>query len=303
MRHGCKFFLVAAALSGWLIASAGADDYRAQFQQARADHDNRLAQTTLDAWKAAQPDDPEYYIAAANFLLSQAGGMSVSTKKAGPDDFVVADQKTGQAAGSMSFSSPSPATYKIAIYLLKTGLQKAPQRVDIRLGLAALYEQMGTRPAVLAELTELTAYAKAHHDTLQGKDGVPYPAPVDGNLALEISGFAQRYLDANTRDNDQIFHDLAKLDAATYPDAVYGHNLLGIYYTVVDKQPKLALESYDRALRIAPNDSYVWMNVGLLNATEKDKPKAAAAFTRIVELNNDPDCVRQAKDELAKLKP
>ena len=174
--------------------------------------------------------------------------------------------------------------------------------MDIRLGLATLYERMGSRPAVLAELTELTTYAKAHHDALQGNDGVPYPAPVDGNLALAINGFARRYFDADTPENNQIFHDLAKLDADAYPNAVYGHNLLGIYYTVVDKQPKLALESYDRALKIVPDDSYVWMNVGLLNAIEKDKPKAAAAFNKIVELNNDPDCVKQAKGELAKLK-
>ena len=303
MRCAFRPLVLAVVLSGGLLALAhGADDYRQPFETARQAHDNKAAQTALDAWKTAHPDDPEYYIAAANFLLSQGGGLTVSTKKAATGDFAVADQKTGQAVGSIAPSDPAPETYRAAVDLLKTGLQKAPQRVDIRLGLATLYKQLEDRKAVLGELAELTVYAKAHHDTLQGNDGGVYPAPVDENLALAINGFARRYFDEDTPENNQIFYDLAKLDADAYPGTVYGHNLLGIYYTVVDVQPKLALESYDRALKIVPTDSYVWMNVGLLNVRQKDKAKAAQAFNKIVELNNDPDCVKQAKGELAKLK-
>ena len=285
-----------------LAGSRAAEDYRTQFQTARDAHEDGKAQAVLDGWKSARPDDPEYYISAANYLLNKAGGVVVSRQGAAPGGFVITDPKTGQAVGSLSAGAPSAPTYQAAVDLLKQALTKSPQRLDIHLGLATLYRRMDDPKAVVSTLAALAAYAKAHPEQLQWKEGAPYPSPINHHLALAINDFARDYFDSDTPASNQALHDLAQLDADSYPDEVYGHNLLGVYYTAVDKQPKLALASYARALKLVPDDSYVWMNVGLLQARQKDNKKAAEAFRKIVELNNDPSCVEQAKSELAKLK-
>ncbi len=291
------------ALSLALITTApGAENYRERFWKASSAHDEKTCQTVLDEWKGASPDDPEYCIAAANDLLNRGTGVIISAKKSAPGDLVVADQTTGREVGSISQGKASPETYKQAAELLKHGLTFAPQRIDIYLGLVTVYENTGQSKALLDALNDMASYAKAHPAELKYKAGKPYPEPVEKHLALAINVIANRYFNRDTPENNQIFHDLAKLDADRYPDQVYGHNLLGVYYTAVDKQPALALASYERALKLVPDDSYVWINFGLLQAQVGDKKKAADAFNTIVSLNNDASCVDQAKSELAKLK-
>ncbi len=279
----------------------GEDGYKERFRHAKAAHDPKQSRAVLDAWKLAQPDDPEYYIAAANDALSEAPGVVISTKPAAKGDFVLADPKTGKPVGSLAAGQPSAAGYHQAIDLLVQGLARAPDRMDIYLGLGTLYQETNDTGALLKDLSAMAAYAKAHPGKLLGRDGHPYPEPTDENLALKINVFANHFFQIGTKETDRVFHALAQLDADAFPTREYGHNLLGIYYTAIDKNPRLALASYERALKIAPDDSLVWINVGLLHMDD-DHAKAAEAFDKVVSLDNNPECVQQAKAELAKLK-
>jgi tetratricopeptide (TPR) repeat protein len=290
------FFAVAA------VVCAGNADYRARFQAANGAHELEQAEAILNEWKAASPGDAEYYIAAANFVLNQESSVSISTKKAVPGDFVVADQKTGREVGSISASVPSTAAYQQAIVLLKEALSKAPARIDIYLGLATLYQDSGDPGELVKELSAMAAYANQHPKTLLYKDGKPYPEPARENLSHAISNFARRCFEAGTKQGDETFHSLAQLAVNAFPDREYGYNLMGIYYSTIDKKPRLALENYERALKLVPNDSLVWVNVGIVHNMAGEKKEAAEAFNQVIALNNDPDCVKQAQAELAKLK-
>ncbi len=293
-------------MASLLLASAAtpaaAENFRERYQAAQEAKDENLGQTILDEWKAAQPDDPEYYITAANRAFDRHQGVVISTKPAAAGEFAVTDQKTGKAVGSIGQGAPDAADFKKAISLLKQGLSKAPQRIDIYLGMATLDEESGDLKSLVNDLAAMAAYAKAHPDGLQGKDGAPYPTPTNERLALAINLFANRSFQRSTPAGDRAFHELAGLDVQAFPDLRYGYNLLGIYYTTVDKNPRLAQENFGRALAIAPADSLIWINVGLVRSRNGEKKEAAAAFQKVVELNNNAECVQQAKEELAKLR-
>ena len=77
---------------------------------------------------------------------------------------------------------------------------------------------------------------------------------------------------------------------------------MGIYYSTIDEKPRLALENYERALKLVPDDSLVWINVGVVHNMAGEKKEAVEAFNRVIALNNDPGCVKQAQAELAKLR-
>ena len=284
------------------VADSLGQDYRERFQAAQQTGDQKAIQTNLDEWKAARPDDPEYYIAAANRAYGRHQGVVISTKPAAAGDIEVADQKTGKAVGSVGEGKPNAADFKEAIGLLKQGLAKAPQRIDIYLGMATLDEDSGDLKNVVNDLASMAAYAKAHPDRLQGKDGTPYPVPANERLALAINLFANQSFQRGTPAGDRAFHELAGLDAQAYPELKYGYNLLGIYYTTVDKKSDLAQNNFSHALAIAPEDSLLWINVGLLHARDGKKKEAAAAFQKVLDLNNNAECVGQAKAELAKLR-
>ena len=299
-------FLRVLALCPLLVAAtlhaADADDFAARLQKAKADHDTTQTTAVLDEWKRTRPDDPEYYIAAANDLLDRDSGVVISKKKAEKGDFAVTDPKTGRPVGSIAQGVPSPESNRQAVGLLRQGLAKAPARMDIYLGLAVLDERLDDSEALLSDLSAMSTYAKAHPDGLLGRQGKPFPTPADQELSQEISRIANHYFQHETVAANRTFHDLAKLDAEAFPDCQPGHNLLGIYSFVIEKNPKLALASFERALQIAPDDSLVWINVGELQRKRGHNKEAATAFNKVVELNNDADCVDQAKAALAKLK-
>ena len=207
-----QLFAVAA------VVCAGNADYRARFQAANGAHEPEQAEAILNEWKAARPGDPEYYIAAANFVLNQESSVSISTKTAGPGDFVVADQKTGREVGSISTSAPSTAAYQQAIGLLKKALSKAPARIDIYLGLATLYQDSGGPGELVKELSAMAGYANQHPGTLLYKDGKPYPEPARENLSHAINNFARRCFEAGTKQGDETFHSLAQLAVNAFPD-------------------------------------------------------------------------------------
>ena len=301
-RFSRIFCAAAQLLAVSAVVCAGNVDYRARFQAADGAHEPKQAKAILNEWKAASPGDPEYYIAAANFVLNQESSVSISTKKAGPGDLVVADQKTGREVGSISTAAPSTAAYQQAIGLLKEALTKAPARIDIYLGLATLYQDSGGPDELVKELSAMAAYANQHPGTLLYKDGKPYPEPARENLSHAISNFARRCFEAGTKQGDETFHSLAQLAVNAFPDREYGYNLMGIYYSTIDEKPRLALENYERALQLVPDDSLVWINVGVVHNMAGEKKEAVEAFNKVIALNNDPGCVKQAQAELAKLK-
>ena len=122
------------------------------------------------------------------------------------------------------------------------------------------------------------------------------------HLSHAISNFARHYFEVGTRQGDETFHSLAQLGFSAFPVREYGHNPMGVYYSAIDKKPRLALENYERALKLVPNDSLVWNNVGVVHNMAGEKKEAAEAFNKVIALDDDPGCVKQAQSELAKLK-
>lgn len=297
-----RFLCSAAQVFAVATTVCAADvDYPGRFQAANR-NDRNQAEAILQEWKAARASDPEYYIAAANFVLSKESGVIISTKKAGPDDLVIAAEKSGREVGSISSSGPSAAGYQTAIELLKEGISKAPARIDIYLGLATLHKDSGAPGELVKDLSALAAYANEHPGTLLCKDGKSYPEPARENLSHAISNFARDYFQLETKEGDKTFHRLAELDVTAFPDCEYGYNLMGVYYSTIDRNPRLALENYEKCLKLVPNDSLVWINIGVVRRMAGKTREAAEAFKKVIALNNDPGCVKQAEAELAKLK-
>lgn len=294
------FCLLLLLLAVTTVSHAEDTDFAASFQKAKTARDDKAAETALDDWKHARPDDPEYFIAAANYVLAKGSRVEINAGNAAPGEFAVSDSRTGQQY-HMS-EGPTPAARQQAVDLLKEAISKAPARIDIYLGLATLYEQSGDAGAVVKELSEMAAYAKAHNGALFYQNGEPYPEPADENLSRAISNFAGRYFKLETKAGDKAFHDLAQLDIDAFPNREYGYNLLGAYYGGVEKNLKLALENYQHALTLVPDDSIVLNNVGVVHRMAGQKKEAIATFKKVIALNNDPGCVKQAKAELAKLK-
>ncbi len=62
-----------------------------------------------------------------------------------------------------------------------------------------------------------------------------------------------------------------------------------------------ALADFDKSLQLNPKDSSTYLNRGNLYASTKDYEKAKLDYQKIVELNTEPNLVKQAQDVLAQI--
>jgi tetratricopeptide (TPR) repeat protein len=292
-----------AALSTVAPAVFAEEDFATRFAKAAEAGPPTRAEQILAEWGKKEPNNPDYYIKGANYFFKQArDGISISTKPAARGDMVITDPKTGKAVGSIGAANDGQQFDK-AVDLLKAAKTRFPQRLDIWLGLSQLYQADNRFTEQATVLKDLAAYVNAHPTGLLGRDGHPFPEPVREKLAREYSGFAGYCYKLETKEADQQFFVIATLAAEAFPDTVYGFNLLGNYYSVVDRNPSQAIENYRKALALAPADSLVWCNLGETYRQAEKYADAREAFGKVLELNNDAASVEQAKSLLEKLPP
>jgi tetratricopeptide (TPR) repeat protein len=100
----------------------------------------------LQKWMADEPNNPEVYIAYFNYHLKLAmkSGMSIDQKpKAGQTSMVITDPKTNEPVGYLNGSTfYDDVETRKALEFLYTGLEIAPDRLDIYFGITHIKLQI-----------------------------------------------------------------------------------------------------------------------------------------------------------------
>ena len=163
-----------------------ADGFREQFRAAFKAGDLVGAEKVLADWEKATPKDPDLYVARFNFLLNKA------TKRTSVPAPAVA---AGPAAAATSrpavvVVSYDPATMAQAAAVLKQGIALAPERLDMRMGLAKSYEMAGQPAPLLQTIREALAARKNGGKPWLWRDGAPLPGPEQAFVPAAIEPFA-----------------------------------------------------------------------------------------------------------------
>ncbi len=170
--------------SSWVLA----DGFREQFRAALKAADVAAAEKVLTDWERATPKDPDLYVARFNFLLHKATKRTPMPAPAAP-----AGTPAVAARLPAMLVSYDPATMAQASAVLKQGIALAPERLNMRLGLAKSYE-MGGQPAPLLQMIRETLEVRKNGGKpWLWRDGVPLPGPENDFVAAAIEPFASNY--------------------------------------------------------------------------------------------------------------
>jgi tetratricopeptide (TPR) repeat protein len=282
-------------------AAFGAEDFATRLARADEADQRKECEKILAEWGKKAPDNPDYYIKGANYYYRRAmrGGVNISTKPAAPGEPVISDLKGNEV------DSVSPAldleSMNRAIKLLAAAAERFPRRMDIWFGRVQLYEAAGMNVEQLEMLKSIAAHVAAHPNGLLGHAGQPFQKPVRETTAKELSGFARNCYRRETKEGDQQFLAIARLTTEAFPEAVYGYNLLGTYYSAVEPDQPRAIENFRKALTIAPEDSLVLCNLGEAYLGASNPAEARLCFEKVVTLNNNEESVQLAKDALGRM--
>ena len=282
------------------VAKAAVEDYAARYKQLQA---QKAADTEieplLNEWREKMPNDPESWIASANYYFNKRQVM-ISTKPASKGDFELTDKKTGKKAGSISFEQEKGSANHAAD-LLQEATKKFPDRLDIWCGLAFIYQENGDFDNELSILKKMVAYAREHPANLKWLKGQPIEEPADKFVPEKLHGYGLYYEKKENPDDDKRWFQIATLAIEQYPNHAEGFNDAAGYYADLGEWQK-ARELFEKARQLDPKSAGPLMNLGNVSLEMKDNAGARKYFEEALRLEPNGPYAPDAKEALAKLK-
>ena len=261
-------------LSSWVLA----DGFREQFRAAFKANDLPVAEKVLADWEKATPKDPDLYVARFNFLLSKA------THRTAGVPGVPATATTPAQPPQPPRVSYDPAVMTQATTALQQGIALAPERLDMRLGLAKGYEMMGQPEPVVRTLRETLA-ARKTGKPWTWRDGAPLPGPEDAFVPAAIEPFASMFWKVPGNRGLEMGRVIAEMLEKEFPQNSLGYFNMGVYYGHLNKTPE-AYGKMQQADALQPNDMSTLMNLARMAIELKEKDKAMKFLERIRKMPN-----------------
>ena len=263
-------------LSSWVLA----DGFREQFRAAFKAGDLAGAEKVLTAWEKATPKDPDLYVARFNFLLNKATRRTLM-----PAQPAAAGVPAMAARPAVVLLSYDPATMAQAAAVLKQGIALAPERLDMRMGLAKSYEMAGQPAPLLQTIREALEARKNGGKPWLWRDGVPLPAPENAFVPAAIEPFASNYWKQPGDKGLENGRPIAELMEQYFPQNSLGYFNMGVYYAHLHKTQE-SYEKMQQADALDPNDISTLMNLTRMAIELKEKDKARAYQERLRKLPN-----------------
>ncbi|AMR28814.1 hypothetical protein A0257_18075 [Hymenobacter psoromatis] len=294
---------------GWLWLAVGllsfgpGPGFWTRYQALMRQNKVKEARAVVAQWEKAQPQDPDVYVAKFNLILSDAQALVVSTGKpaAGGDYVSINDPKTDKAVGSIGEGGYNPLKVQEAIAVLRKGLALAPDRLDIRFGLAKAAEFMDDAPQQYQILSAALAWRQsAAGKPWRWRAGGPLPAPEDAFVASSIEEYMVPYWQRGTAESGQSALALAELLLKYYSQSSLGYFNKGNYYAFA-KNDAEAYRWYAQADKLNPADPQNINNLLIISLSLKNKAAAQGYLARLCKYPDFQKDCQQHTDELKKL--
>jgi tetratricopeptide (TPR) repeat protein len=276
-------------------------DYRAKYQALMRQHKQKEAQAVVAQWEKAQPQDPDLYVAKFNLLLGEAEVLNVSARPAAAGDFSIQNPKTGQSVGSIGGGGYDPVKLQHAMDVLRKGLALAPDRLDIRFGLAKAAEYLGDPAQQYQILKDALGWRQsAAGKPWRWRDGTALPAPEEAFVTGSLEEYMVPYWQSGTAAGYQRGLALAELLLAYYPASSLGYFNKGNYYAFTDNSAE-AYKWFVQADKRNPNDPQNINNLLRISLNLKDKAAAKGYLARLCQYPDFKQDCQQYTAELQKL--
>jgi tetratricopeptide (TPR) repeat protein len=278
---------------------ASGREYARRYRQLLDQHADAQVEPLLTEWREKAPDDPDAWIASANYYVNKRQ-PNISPKKPSPGDITLTDKKTGKTAGSISFEK-NESDINRAAELLQEATTKFPDHVDIWCGLAFIYQESGDFENELSTLKKMVAYAQEHPTQLKWLKGQPLNEPADKFIPEKLHEYGEYYEKKENPEDDKRWFQISTLAIEQYPNHPEGFNDAAGYWADIGEWQK-ARESVEKAHRLDPKSAGALLNLGNISIEMKDFAGARKYFEQAVKLDPNGTYGRDAKAALQKLK-
>ncbi len=260
--------------------------------------DTAKARKVLITWQLKEPDNPNWYVARFNYQLRMA--YRVIVNKTSTTSRGVELQKNGKDAGSIN-EGYEPQLLEAARATLREGIRLAPERLDMRFGLAKTYEMTHDAAREIEVLTSALADRKASGKPWRWIDAKPLPKPEAVFLPENLEEYMLPYWQANTPEDTEAAGQLAELLSRYYPESALGYFNRAVYHGIKREDDK-AYGLYKQANSRRPNDWQTLANLTQLAINLGKKAEAQEYLTTLRKLPEGRMAATQLNKDLRAMK-
>lgn len=275
--------------------------FREKYQALLRQNKLAAAKAVVAQWEKAQPQDPDLYVAKFNLILGEAEVVGLSAKPAQAREFSISDPKTGKEVGSLGAGGYNPIKVQQAIEVLRKGQALAPDRLDIRYGMAKAAEYLNDPQQQYQVLREALAWRQsAAGKPWRWRDGGALPAPEAEFVTGTLEEYMVPYWQSGTPEGYQRGLALAELLLKYYPQSPLGYFNKGNYYAFT-KNDAEAYKWFAQADKLNPNDPQNINNLLRISLNLKNKAAAQGYLSRLCKYEDFKQDCQQYTTELANL--
>lgn len=289
-------FILLTAISNLVSGQTYYEKFKTLFQQ----NDTIKIASLLTEWEKTSPNDPELYTAAINYYFSNSKKeiVSVDKQQKSNESFQLTDS-TGQVAGYIN-SSLDYDTEKLskAIKYANTGIDKFPNRLDIRFGKCHILQQIGDYDNFTKEIIKTIDYSQVNKNNWLWTENKKQENG-ESSLLESIQSYLKQLYDT---EDDNLLLNMIQIGEATLK--IYKSNVEILSTTSValllTKNYDKAIEYLKQAENINPKDFIVLNNIAQGYKLKGDKANAIKYY-ELTEKYGDERAKLQARRNINEL--
>jgi len=271
-----------------------------RFEKLFKNNDTTKIKSLFADWEKTNPNDPELYTSAINFYFSNSKQeiVSLDRQQKSKESFQFTDS-TGKIAGYINSSLDyNPDKLSNAIKYANTGIDKFPDRLDIRFGKCYLLQQIGDYDNFTKEVIKTVGYSQVNKnnwlwtENKKQEDG-------EGFFLGTIQTYLKEMYDT---ENDDLLPNMIQIGEATLK--YYKTNVEMLSTTSValmlTKNYDKAIEYLKQAEIINPKDFIVLNNIAQGYKLKGDKANAIKYY-ELTGKYGDERAKQQAKQNIKAL--
>ena len=254
----------------------------------------------LTRWESNKPDDPDMYIAWFNyyFNLSQQEYLSLSPQMGTGEQLEMKDS-LGNTVYLYSQNVTIDSIFELSQHYIDEGIKKHPKRLDMYFGKIHTLRVVGKYDDFLTEIYRVIDLSiENHFDWLWSGDSV-IGTDAESVFMASIQQYCNDLFDLNPPAFDPIVAISARM-YAKFPTYVEFPSNIGSCWAMQGDYSQ-AIEFYDRALQIKPDDLVVLNNIAYCYEIVGDAARAIHFYEELAKYGDDETktYARQKIDQLS----
>ena len=288
--------IITTSLSTLVFGQTNYEKFKTLYKK----NDTTKINSLLVEWEKTNPNDPELYTSAINYYFSNSKEeiISIDREQKSNQGFQLTDS-TGEVAGYFNSNlGYNPDKVRKAMKYANKGIEKFPDRLDIRFGKCYLLQQLGDFENFKKEVIKTVDYSQINKNDWLWTENKKVEDPED--FMLET---IQHYLyELYNTGEDNLLPTMIGIGEATlkyYPNNIPILSTVSIGLLLTDNFDK-AIEYLKQAEKINPKDFIVLNNIAQGYKLKGDKPNAIKYY-QLTEKYGDAKAQQQARENIKAL--